>query len=320
VLDNNRHAGCADCHNAHSTEQVLVFPDAPAIRRTQGNVVGVSATDGTTPVIPALNQYENCLRCHGNSQGKEALTKYGYLPIWAASASDPLNVIPQFISSASSSHPVMHTANSPWPQPSLLPYMLDVDGTSSSSRSLDINANITILCTDCHNSEDNREFGGSGASGPHGSSYNHILERRYEYSQVLESAGPGTAIQDLTIAPDLSAAATGGGPYALCGKCHSLANIVSDASFLPGPSGKGGHFTHISEQGFSCSVCHTAHGMGGAAAGITGERLVNFDLKVVAPNGTTPVSYTHATNTCTLLCHGFYHNSDGTVSATAPTP
>ncbi len=26
-----------------------------------------------------------------------------------------------------------------------------------------------LFCTDCHNSDDNREFGGTGANGPHGS-------------------------------------------------------------------------------------------------------------------------------------------------------
>jgi hypothetical protein len=37
---------------------------------------------------------------------------------------------------------------------------------------------VRILCTDCHNSDDNREFGGSGPNGPHGSRFTHILERR----------------------------------------------------------------------------------------------------------------------------------------------
>ena len=41
-----------------------------------------------------------------------------------------------------------------------------------------------ILCTDCHNSDDNREFGGTGPSGPHGSIFHHILERRYEFGQA----------------------------------------------------------------------------------------------------------------------------------------
>ncbi|MGA9586867.1 MAG: hypothetical protein WBQ95_16140, partial [Terracidiphilus sp.] len=48
---------------------------------------------------------------------------------------------------------------------------------------------------------------------------------------------------------------------------------------------------------------------------ISGERLVNFDVNVVAPNGALPVSYNHSTNNCTLVCHQVAHNPDGTVSA-----
>jgi hypothetical protein len=55
--------------------------------------------------------------------------------------------------------------------------------------------------------------------------------------------------------------------------------------------------------------------MGSLSATITGERLVNFDANVVAPNGASPVSYSHAANTCVLACHGYNHNADGTVSA-----
>jgi hypothetical protein len=316
VLVNNRHATCADCHNAHSSSQVLTFPAPPALRGTQTGATGVSAADGTTALTPASNQYETCFRCHGTSPGKQSPQVYGYMPLRAASAADPLNVIPEFATTSPSSHPVVHTSTSPWPQPSLLTYILNLDGTTNSTRNLGATQADSIFCTDCHNADDNREFGGTGPSGPHGSQYAHILERRYEFSQVAAAAAPGTPIQNLYITPNLSAGGPNQGPYALCGKCHDLSNILLDASFKPASSGKGGHFTHISEQGFSCSVCHTAHGLGSVAAGITGERLVNFDLKVVAPNQASPVSYNHATNTCTLFCHGYYHNPSGSVTTT----
>ena len=316
VLTNNRHATCADCHNAHSTAQVLTFPPAPTIRGTQGAVTGVSATDGTTQVSPAANQYENCLRCHGSSPGKQAQQVYGYMPLRAVSAADPLNVIPEFSMTSTSSHPVTHGSTSPWPQPSLLLFLLNLDGSTNNIRSLGTTQANSIFCTDCHNSDDNREFGGSGPSGPHGSQWTHILERRYEFSQVAAGAAPGTPVQNPFPSPSLSASAANPGPYALCGKCHNLANILLDASFRPAGTGKGGHFTHVSEQGLSCSTCHTAHGMGAAGGAITGERMVNFDLKVVGPNGATPISYNHGTNTCTLKCHGYYHNPSGTVTTT----
>jgi hypothetical protein len=34
---------------------------------------------------------------------------------------------------------------------------------------------------------------------------------------------------------------------------------------------------------------------------------VNFDANVVAPNGSTPISYSRANNSCNLVCHGQAH-------------
>ncbi len=166
--------------------------------------------------------------------------------------------------------------------------MLNVDGVTQGRP-----MGVRILCSDCHNSDDNREFGGTGANGPHGSKFYHILERRYEFSQA---PAPGQAISNLYPNPDLSIA----GPYALCGKCHDLSQILSNSSFS-------GHANHVQQDGFYCSTCHTAHGMGAQAATISGTRMVNFDANVVAPNGATPISYNRNTNTCTLVCHGYAH-------------
>jgi len=294
LLNHNRHATCADCHNPHAANQVgISFPAAPAVRASQQGVVGISASDGQSVVSPANNQYENCLRCHGASTGKSVNPAlFGYLPNWVVSAPDPLNVIPQFSASSTSSHPVTHDRSSPFPQPSLRFNMLNLDG-SRQARSM----GIRILCTACHNSDDNREFGGTGPNGPHGSKYTHILERRYDMSQA---AAPGQSITNLNQPPNLTTM----GNYALCAKCHDLANVVSNASFRE-------HARHIND-GFSCSVCHTAHGMGGQTATVSGERMVNFDVNVVAPNGTTPIAYRRASNSCSLTCHGHAHNLAGT--------
>ncbi len=300
VLVNNRHSTCADCHNAHSSFQVTTFSPPPALRGSQTGTVGVSAADGVTMIRPALNQYETCLRCHGTSPGKQRLAVYGYFPIRAVETADPLNVIPELAATATSSHPVTHESSSPWPQPSLRTYMLNLDGSTPSQRALGAGSGARIFCSDCHNSDDNREFGGSGPNGTHGSTYSHILERRYEFSQVAAGGGPGGPIQNLFQSPNLNAGGPNPGPYALCGKCHDLANVLSDASFKY-------HSKHVSAEGFSCSVCHTAHGMGSLSANISGERLVNFDVNVVAPNGNAPISYNRATNTCTLVCHGESH-------------
>ena len=289
ILNNNRHATCADCHNPHATGEVTSFDAAPAIRPSQNSVTGISQSDGVTVLTPAVNQFENCLRCHGTSSGKVADTKYGYLPVWAVSGGDPLNIIPQFSNSSTSSHPVTHDRASTLAQPSLLTNMLNLDGTTP-GRAM----GTRIFCTDCHNSDDNREFGGKGANGPHGSKFPHLLERRYEFSQT---SAPGGLISNLFPSPDL----TVNGPYALCGKCHEMNQILANTSFIE-------HARHIND-GFSCSVCHTAHGMGAQSGSVSGERLVNFDINVVASNEGTPLGYNKVANSCSLTCHNHVHQS-----------
>jgi len=288
LLNQNRHATCADCHNPHSAGPTVNFPLPPDLRPSQNGIAGISASDGVTVVNPAVNQYENCLRCHGNSTGKTSdPAVFGYLPTRVVAAADPLNVIPQLSITASSSHPVVHDRTSPLPQPSLRLNMLNEDGLTP-GRAM----GTRILCGDCHNSDDNREFGGSGPNGPHGSRWSHLLERRYEYNQA---AVPGATVTNLFPLPDLSVS----GPYALCAKCHDLAQILADSSFQ-------GHAQHIND-GFSCSVCHTAHGMGPGSGAISGERLVNFDSSVVGPNGGTPISYNRIKGSCALVCHNQAH-------------
>jgi len=301
VLQNQDiHVTCVDCHNPHSSTRVSSFHAGPAIRPSQALVMGISATDGATIVDPAVNQYENCLRCHGTSTGKKTSVNFGYLPVRVVTATDRLNVIPEFNSTLRSSHPVFHDRASVLPQPSLRPNMLNLDGRTS-GRSM----GMRILCTDCHNSDDNREFGGSGPNGPHGSAFVHILERRYEFSQAPVQ---GKLVTNLFPNPSLSAqGGANGGPYALCAKCHDLTQLMNSTSF-------NGHARHVVQDGFSCSVCHTAHGVGAQSGTIPGDRLVNFDIRVVAPNGATPISYNRATNSCTLTCHDHAHGRQEVVS------
>lgn len=297
VLNSNRHASCVDCHNPHDSGRTANFTVPPAVRPSQTGVTGVSALDGVTVLTPALNQYETCLRCHATSVGKRTPQVFGYSPVRALSfAGDPLNLVPQFSMTASSSHPVFHDRSSRFPQPSLLTYMTNLNGTASSRL-----VGQRLFCTDCHNSDDNREFGGQGANGPHGSMNSHILERKYVYTQAMI---PGAQVTQTFPMPDLGST----GPYAMCAKCHDLSKLVANTSFSK-------HSNHIMQDGFSCSVCHTAHGNGAISSSITGERLVNFDVNVVAPNKGFPISYNHGSGTCTLTCHGVAHNPDGSVSS-----
>ena len=263
-----QHVTCVDCHNSHTSQRVTDFSTAPKVRASQAGVAGISAKDGKTVVSPAVNQYETCLRCHGTSTGKKASINFGYLPRRVVSAPDPLNVIPEFDSLATSSHPVFQDRRSMLPQPSLRSYMLNLDGKTAGRP-----MGNQIFCTDCHNSDDNREFGGQGPNGPHGSIFPQILARRYEFSTAPV---PGGLVTNLFVNPNLSAdGGSNGGPYALCAKCHDLTRIMSDESW-------NGHSRHVAQDGFSCSVCHTAHGVPAQSGSISGERLVDFDVNVVA--------------------------------------
>jgi hypothetical protein len=215
-----------------------------------------------------------------------------------------LNLIPQFSASAISTHPVMRDGTG-ISQPSLLTAMWDFTGRIQMRP-----MGTRIFCTDCHNSDDNREFGGIGPNGPHGSVNDHILERPYLMSQVAAgtwpTGGPGTPIINLNA--DMRTDPGSGGPFSLCAKCHDLTNILSNASFPE-------HSKHIGD-GFSCSVCHSAHGVpAGGAGAVSGMRLVNFDVNVVRPNNGV---LAYANNTCTLTCHGQNHDGTGNV-VRAPT-
>jgi predicted CXXCH cytochrome family protein len=298
LLNTNRHSTCVDCHSPHASQQVNTFNLPPIIRGSQTGIAGISATDGTTVLTPAANQYENCLRCHGTSSGKQANPVYGYLP--ARAAADPLNVLNYFGATAKSTHPVMRPrGTSGATQPSLLPSMLDFEGGTTHGRSM----GTQIFCTDCHNSDDNREFGGSGPNGPHGSQNWHILEHQYQSSQA--PAGPGTTITiNLNPMPDL----TINGPYGMCAKCHDLNIVMQQISWS-------GHQNHVYNDGVSCSVCHNAHGIGATTSNPTGDRMIDFDVNVVGSNNGLAISYNRPANTCTLTCHNVAHNPDGSTSS-----
>jgi hypothetical protein len=287
ILDRNRHTTCADCHNSHTAQPTTSFSATPDLRPSQIGVAGV-ALDGAV-VTTASYQYENCLRCHGTSQNKQSLPDYGYMPARALFSGDTLDVSLQFAHGATSSHPVMRDAGN-LARPSLLKAMWNI-GSTVQGRPM----SPRILCTDCHNNDNAREFGGTGPNGPHGSKNDHILERQYVMSRIRTGALPGTVIVNLNPNPILDSAPAS--PYALCAKCHDLNRVNSSNSWS-------GHGSHI-QKGFSCSVCHSAHGVPAGTASVSGRALVSFDMNVVGSNDSLPVSYDGST--CTLRCHDEAH-------------
>jgi len=287
VLDRNRHTTCADCHNSHAAQPTASFAATPDLRPSQFGVAG--ATSDGTVVRTATYQYENCLRCHGTSQSKQSLPAYGYMPARALFSGDTLDVSLQFAHGATSSHPVMRNAGN-LARPSLLKYMWNIDSTVQGRP-----MSAQIFCTDCHNNDNAREFGGTGPNGPHGSKNDHILERRYLMSRVGAGASPGALIVNPNPNPILDSAPAS--PYSLCAKCHDL-------NFINSNIGWGEHGRHI-QKGFSCSVCHSAHGVPAGTSGVSGSALVSFDMNVVGSSNNLPVSYNGST--CMLRCHEVDH-------------
>jgi cytochrome c553 len=242
--------------------------------------------DGTA-MPRATNQYENCLRCHGPATERKPIGNYGYLPARTLYNGDQYDVSKQFANTVSS-HAVMRQELND-KAPHLLDNIWDVTFKKTMRP-----VTGQMLCTDCHNSDDNREFGGLGPNGVHGSQFEHILERRYVISKP--SAGPGSLISNLQKPPDLSNSPLA--PYALCAKCHNMDYINSTSSWA-------WHNQHI-QNGYSCSVCHSAHGVANGTSGVPGTGLVSFDMNVVAPNHGV-VSW-DGNVTCTLTCHEHPHN------------
>lgn len=129
-----RHVECADCHDAHG-----------------GDVGGVAL--GGAAVQPAMQSYEVCLRCHGDSPGKGAPLVLRQL--------DQNNVRLEIQLANPSYHPIAGPGRNP-DVPSLI---------------APLTPQSTIECIDCHNS--NTAASPGGAEGPHGSDFRPLLKMQY---------------------------------------------------------------------------------------------------------------------------------------------
>ncbi len=284
-----RHAECPDCHNSHAASVQIGTSLPPTVR---ASLAGVSGYDTAGALTPATKEYQICLKCHADSTNKPQNTTYavygrtpsrypqgsmpaGY-PIPPSMPPDQYNVRLQFMSTIG--HNVMGSSIVTTANTTLRTYMLNADGTNNTSRPLTTTSQL--YCTDCHNNDQARSFNGTGANGPHGSSYPHLLQMNL----YQEPAGGGSGN-------------TAAG-YALCNKCHNLTNIFDMAP-------------HDPHRGYGCTTCHDPHGViGGNAA--SNRAMINFDTAVVSP-GTTYFGYFYngtasGQKGCYLRCHGEGHS------------
>ena len=158
AIVDSRHVECADCHDPHATRAGRLPGDTPA------NVRGVNIGGAEIPV--AINIYEICLRCHGDSPNQP--------PARTPRQHDQINMRLKIQPGNPSFHPIADTGQN-----------LDVPSLITPLTEQSI-----IGCEDCHNSNSAQSVGGSGPEGPHGSVFGSILARNYVTTDnVPESPG-----------------------------------------------------------------------------------------------------------------------------------
>lgn len=255
------HVECEDCHNPHAVSPQPITGGYLAIGATLSNVPGV--TIGGAQIAEARNEYEVCLRCHGDAPVS--------ISNRIARQSDATSLRMAFSPTNPSYHPVV--------------------GSSPSADTVSLAPGLTrgdmIRCTDCHNNDTGPRAGGMGADGPHGSSFDFLLERNY-------------TVRDDTAESQYE--------YDLCYKCHERSSILGDESFSL-------HRKHIEKENTPCSACHDPHGVSTALGGGSDHtHLINFDVRIVLPEPSTRQmtfrDLGRFRGSCTLLCHGEEHRDE----------
>src|SRR4029077_1965172 len=150
AVNSPRHVACSDCHNSHaSTSKQAAAPQAPG---AIAGVMGVNAAGAT--INSVVQEYELCLRCHGDSVARGRTLVNRQIP--------ETNARREFSPVNQSFHSVMSVGKNANVPSLIAPW------TPSS----------LMYCTDCHNNDQGPRAGGSGPDGPHGSAYPPLLERQ----------------------------------------------------------------------------------------------------------------------------------------------
>jgi predicted CXXCH cytochrome family protein len=249
-----RHVTCVDCHNPHAAKAGCA--DCHALHGVKpitatGLLAGVKGVNASgAPVDPVTYQYELCFRCHADSvaRGPARVTRQFV----------QTNARLAFAISNASYHPVVATGKN-----ASVPSLISPYTTAA-----------LINCTECHNNSSGMQAGGSGPTGPHGSAYVPILERRQE---LTDFQAESSAV------------------YALCYKCHSRTSILSDASFTK-------HNLHVVTRTTACTTCHDPHGVAAV------PRLINFNTTYVTASSGGQLRFDAVARQCFLTCHGVDHN------------
>jgi predicted CXXCH cytochrome family protein len=268
-----RHVECVDCHNPHASFADPIGTISGSFGQTvkgpNVHVSGVTITGRQTDNSQFL--YEICFKCHadGISRPRAGLASNRWTSPLRRDVAQT-NTRLQFQTSNPSFHPVAGPRRNQDVVSLIPPWRVG----------------STMTCTDCHNSDNARSMGGTGADGPHGSIYEPLLVRNYETRDfTVESADA----------------------YSLCYECHSRDSILNDESFPL-------HRRHIVDARTPCSVCHDAHGVyRGHGSSVNHSSLINFDLSVVQ-SAVTPtgrrvefIDTGRFAGSCTLTCHGVAH-------------
>lgn len=248
----SKHVECSDCHNPHAANNHRA--SAPLVKGELKNVSGVTITGNS--VSNATYEFQVCFKCHGED-------RYFVQPPAQRLFSTTTNLRTAFQPTNVSYHPVAAKGKN-----TTCNYTLKPDYIPASSR---------IYCSHCHNSDSSQRAGGSGPNGPHGSSYEYLLERQYvtaDYSRFSNAN------------------------YALCFKCHYSSRLLDENG-----SGFEKHRKHIDDENTSCSVCHDPHGSPNYIG------LINFDTNVVFSNSNGELKFEVIGDRgyCYLECHGENH-------------
>jgi len=265
----NRHVECADCHNVHSSSNVL--PHMQGTNLTSGVLAGVWGVDAVSPGIawsipsgwawgkqsPATAEYQLCFKCHSA----------------AAYGSTPPSKIPVGTAGPAFWNSPTYTDQSREFNPNNPSYHMVWSGTSRVPRTVTnfINGwkrDSQMYCSDCHKSST-----AGDPRGAHGSATPWMLGGYVDpVSARYVTGGNGGVLYDSQAARDTD--------FTFCFGCH-------DTSFTGTGFTKGGANLHTLEKHLSaCTNCHVA-----VPHGSNRKHLLYFSIPTAAAGPADPAPY-----------------------------